>query len=309
MYIGYISIHNELQKVLQVNEDSMNEVKQLKQTVADMEASVASGGQSELFTEMQKRVEKLETEILTLKAQQVSIDNAVIQQAKHLEKVQSGGAPIQSVPMTSLPSNVVTTEILEAKLQEYTQGIDAKLETILKHMNIASVNVKKETPKPVKAKPAPKAAKVSVYAEPEMEEKSIAEPATPAVTAPSVKPLNQPVVRLVQKVEAPKEPATKKPLINYSPDVKWLMDEPAFNFTLQLASMSDRRSIEKMINQKKLSGARVIPQTRNDETNYVLVTGSYKSRTEANKAADEYKSQFGISPWVRKVKDITRRVQ
>lgn len=287
VYIAYTSIHNELQKVLAVKEDSMKEVKMLKETVAELQKSVASGGQGQLFTQLQKRVEALEAEITTLKAQQLTFENKVVQQAT------SGN--VATVLPEKLPSNVVTTEVLESKLKEYTQGIDHKLETILKYLNLSSAD-KEEEP----------ASKVSVYTKPE---EDVAEPTITEPELPKVKPLDQPVVRLVQKVQKPSTPKPKAPLENYTSDVKWLMENPAFNYTLQLASMNERDSIEKMIEQKGLQGAKIIPLERKGEPYYVLLTGSYASRSEADKAARTYKANFGISPWVRKIKDLTRKLK
>jgi len=287
VYIAYTSVHNELQKVLAVKEDSTTEVKMLKETVSELQKSVASGGQSQLFTQLQKRVEALEAEITTLKAQQLTFENKLVQQA-------ASGNVATALP-EKLPTNVVTTEVLESKLKEYTQGIDHKLETILKYLNLSSVD-KEEEP----------ASKVSVYTKPE---EDVAEPTINEPEQPKVKPLDQPVVRLVQKVQKPSTPTPKAPLENYTPDVKWLMENPAFNYTLQLASMNERDSIEKMIEQKGLQGAKIIPLERKGEPYYVLLTGSYASRSEADKAARTYKANFGISPWVRKIKDLSRKLK
>ncbi len=90
--------------------------------------------------------------------------------------------------------------------------------------------------------------------------------------------------------------------------MKWLLEEPAFNYTLQLASMQERSSVEKMIREKGLDGAKIIPLERKGEAYYVLLTGSYASRTEADKAAKRYKQNFGISPWVRKIKDLSNKL-
>jgi Uncharacterized protein conserved in bacteria len=87
------------------------------------------------------------------------------------------------------------------------------------------------------------------------------------------------------------------------------MSQPAFNFTLQLASMGDRASIQKVVENKGLQGTKIIPQERNGEQNYVLLTGSYATRQQAENAASTYKSKFGISPWIRKIKDLSSRVK
>ncbi len=285
VYIAYTSIHNELQKVLAVKEDSMREVTLLKESVAELKKSVATGGKSELFDQLQQRVATLEKELAALKKQPLVTAETVESQTV-TETVPSSDA---------LAPNVVTTDILEQKLQEYTQGIDKKLEVILKHLHINPAEMEE-------GGQAAGAANVSIKEE-TVKEPSITEPAQP-----KVKPLDQPVVRLVKKVEKPTEPTTETPVKNYTADVKWLLEEPAFNYTLQLASMQERSSVEKMIREKGLDGAKIIPLERKGEAYYVLLTGSYASRTEADKAAKRYKQNFGISPWVRKIKDLSNKL-
>lgn len=285
VYIAYTSIHNELQKVLAVKEDSMREVTLLKESVAELQKSVATGGKSELFDQLQKRVTALENELAALIKQPVAAAETVESQTV-TETVQSAD---------TLAPNVVTTDILEQKLQEYTQGIDKKLEVILKHLHINPAEMEAGAQEQG-------AANVSIKEE-TIDEPSVAEPAQP-----KVKPLDQPVVRLVKKVEKPTEPTTETPVKNYTADVKWLLEEPAFNYTLQLASMQERSSVEKMIREKGLDGAKIIPLERKGEAYYVLLTGSYASRTEADKAAKRYKQNFGISPWVRKIKDLSNKL-
>ncbi|AZR81977.1 SPOR domain-containing protein [Thiomicrospira sp. S5] len=285
VYIAYTSIHNELQKVLAVKEDSMREVTLLKESVAELQKSVATGGKSELFDQLQKRVTALENELAALKKQPVAAAETVESQTV-TETVQSAD---------TLAPNVVTTDILEQKLQEYTQGIDKKLEVILKHLHINPAEMEAGAQEQG-------AANVSIKEE-TIDEPSVAEPAQP-----KVKPLDLPVVRLVKKVQKPAEPTTEAPVKNYTADVKWLLEEPAFNYTLQLASMQERSSVEKMIREKGLDGAKIIPLERKGEAYYVLLTGSYASRTEADKAAKRYKQNFGISPWVRKIKDLSNKL-
>lgn len=302
VYIAYISINKELQKVVTVKEDALKEVSSLKKTVAELQESVAANGQGGLFTQLQNRVEKLEAEMTVMKALQAQVQEIVSEQAKAIETHQ---ATPKMVSSEMLPNNVVTTEILDEKLQEYTHGIDEKLEIILKHLKLSSVSVSKPTSEKATVEEST-GAKVSVFTEPE------AEIATPEVTEPNVPEVNdakEPIVTLVKKVQKPVMPEPKAPLINYSSDVKWLMNEPAFNYTLQLASMNERSSVQKMIDDKKLEGARIIPQNRSGKDYFVLVSGSYDSRSDANKAAQQYKSNFGISPWIRKFKDITNKVE
>lgn len=127
------------------------------------------------------------------------------------------------------------------------------------------------------------------------------------VDAPEVK---EPIVKLVSRVKAPSAPLTPDaPVANASEDVKWLISQPKPYYILQLASMPDTASLTKLIDSKKLKGTKIIPQTRNDLTNYVLVTDALANKAEAYKLAKKIKSESGISPWVRKVQDLTKRIQ
>ncbi|WP_024850880.1 SPOR domain-containing protein [Hydrogenovibrio kuenenii] len=289
LYIAYTSIHNELKTVMATKGGAVKEIKELKASVEKLQTDAAANGKGKLFEDLQNRVAALEKEVKALKAQR---------------------ANLSVVGASQLPNNVVTTEVLDSKLKEYTKGIDAKLEKILKHLNLTMDAATATTPKP--AAKAETQSKVTVSKEEPDEQ--IAEP-----KAPNVKPMDQPLVRLVQKAPAPTKPSAptkpespkpaKAPLKDYTQGVKWLMSQPAYNYTLQLASMSDRASVQKMVDSKNLHGTKIIPQERGGEVNYVLVSGSYKTRQQAENAATTYKSKLQISPWIRKIKDLSSRVK
>lgn len=285
VFIAYTNISSELQNALAINEETKKELAEVKQSLADIQAASAASGQGDLFVELQQKVVSLEAQLQALKSQQI--------QSSTNTNTPSENSITQPVAIEQLPANVVTTEVLEQKLQEYTKGIDQKLETILSYLN-------NEKQSPVKLKNQNEPVKQAAV--------KVSEPTVTEPEAPKVKPMDQPVVRLVKKVTPPKVAEPTQPLENYTADVKWLVEEPAFNYTLQLASMSERNSVEKMIEQKNLKGARIIPLKRNGEPYYVLLTGSYESRSEADKAAQSYKANFGISPWVRKIKDLSNKL-
>lgn len=284
VFIAYTNISSDLEKVLAMHKENLQDVAELKDAFADLQASNAASGQGELFVQLQQRVKNLEAELQTLKAQQTIA-------ASTQPATQAASAPLA---LEQLPTNVVTTEVLEQKLHEYTQGIDQKLETIL-----AYLNNEKQSPVQLKSEQPAKAKSAEV---------KLNDPVINQPTAPKVKPVDQPVVTLVKRTTTPKVAEPKAPLESYTADVKWLIEEPAFNYTLQLASMSERGSVEKMIEQKNLQGAKIIPLERKGEPYYVLLTGSYESRSEADKAAQSYKMNFGISPWIRKIKDLSSKL-
>lgn len=302
LFIAYTSINKELKKVMESSEASMKEFKSLKTSVAELEKSIASGGQGQLFDKLQAKVDQLEQEIETLKTQQQSV-------ASQVTSTQDSTTPSNASESVTenTAGNWVTEQQLDQKLNDATQKINQKLELILKHLAAETPNAKQSNVTPEKApediKPQPKVA-IQPAAE-EMEKPVIQVPEKPKTNV-----AQQPVIKLVvpaKVAEKPEVPNT--PLQNYSPEVVWLMQEPALNFTLQLASMPERYSVQKIKDQKQLSNAKIIPQDRNGQTQYILISGSFASRAEADKMARSYQSRLKISPWVRKIKDLTAKVK
>ncbi|WP_019896450.1 SPOR domain-containing protein [Hydrogenovibrio halophilus] len=297
LYIGYTSIHNELQKVVESVDGSRDRLAALEVKVADVEKAAATGGQSEVFTQLQQQVATLEEEVANLKAAQQALDHSVTDQANTLTQFNSsdGSASAQT------GSQVVTIDILEQKLREHSRGIESKLETLITRLAAQSDGQAEEAA----------GANTDASAETASEdEATIAEPASPEVSR-----LNQPVIRLIGDPSSPKKPqAPKKEQAQTNQSdlpepIRWLKDAPAENYTLQLASMSDQRSVKRIVEQKGLEGAKVIPLTRNGERYFVLLSGRYASRDDADQAAERYKQQFDISPWVRRVQDIRSKLE
>ncbi len=137
----------------------------------------------------------------------------------------------------------------------------------------------------------------------------IQQPSILVPTEPTIKPLNQPVVKLAKQVTAPKQvKKPTQPLKEYSADVKWLMKQPAFNYTLQLASFNDNAAAQKMIKNTAVAGGRIIHQRYLGGYKYIIVAGSYPTKKQANADARKYKVDYRISPWLRKIKDISIKV-
>lgn len=116
----------------------------------------------------------------------------------------------------------------------------------------------------------------------------------------------QPIAPTAPKVEQVRLVDTKS---NQNADVSWLKNQAAENYTLQLASMQERAGIEKIMADKKIKDAKIIPQMRDGKQSYVLVVGSYSQRTQANQASIGIKEETNISPWIRRVRDLTARVE
>jgi hypothetical protein len=122
------------------------------------------------------------------------------------------------------------------------------------------------------------------------------EPAAIAEPEPIVPRIEQKVVRLVE---------AKAPV---DPDVNWLKQQPADHFVLQLASMPERSGIEQVIADKRIQNGRIIPQIRDGRQSFLLVVGSHAQRAQANQMAIDIKDNAGISPWIRRVRDLSNRV-
>ncbi|BBP43570.1 SPOR domain-containing protein [Thiosulfativibrio zosterae] len=297
LYIAYTSIHNELQKVMATNKNMNEAFTEMQAQVAELKNTVITGGKTESFDALKEKVAALETELNQLKAQQAELIKnppamPLAAQAVPVEQA-------SEVLVAANAGNLVTNEVLDAKLKVYTEQIDSKLELIMQFLKIASPAENDASQSVL----SPKAKEAS--SEKTFEPLTINEP-----QAPSIKTLDQPLVKLVKTVKLPEKPQEPSdPLKNYSPEVNWLMNEPAFNFTLQLASLADYASAQKMKDEKGLADAKIIPQTRNDVTSYVLLVGSFNERQAADKAANSLKANHNISPWVRKIKDLTVRVE
>ncbi len=300
LYIAYNTINSELQEVKEVKANSQTETLQLQESMNKLQQTVATGGTPERFIELEQRVIELERQLAEIQQQQTVL----------IAKLESQSAAKQTATHTAAASvtasgsdKVVTEAILDEKLKSYTTGlerrIDEKLEMILQFLTQGEVKAdlkdkvllngaaEQAVPDSASALPAP------------------AEPQSPTVTTPRIK---QPLVKMVESVAKPQAPKVEKPLQDYSEDVKWLLAQPAQHYVLQLASMTDKQALINMVRQKGLSDTRIVVQTRDDSQRYVLIAGSYANRKEANQQSKAIKQQFGIAPWVRKMKDLTSKL-
>ncbi|WP_040725046.1 SPOR domain-containing protein [Thiomicrorhabdus sp. Kp2] len=298
LYIAYSSIHKELQNVLVIKDENIEQMKLLQADMKSLQQAVTTGGKTELFNELELKVIALQAEVNELKSIIASKPLSDLNQSLNSSSEESTVS--EEMSQTSLIKNVsnkvVTEAVLDQKLKSYTEQlenkIDRKLEKILQHLtNKAGVetlpgledsNDKQDT-------------------------KEIDTPVVETVNTPEVK---EPLVKLVDEVVKPKAPAAPDaPIVNISSDVRWLMAQPKAHYILQLASMPTESAVKKIIESNQLKETKILPQTRNKLTNYILVTGSFAARSDADARAKEIKSQYGISVWIRKVKDLTGRIQ
>jgi septal ring-binding cell division protein DamX len=301
LYIAYTTINKELQEVKVVKEQTQAEMQRLQQSMDELQKNLASGGQPEMFSALEERVGSLENVLADMQSQQQAV-------LKRLEAgvVATAEKPVTvtaEAPISEMGSDKVVTEaILDEKLKAYTtqleKRIDQKLETILQHL-MQGGSAAKVLPK-AEEKPADAAEAIIPPTEP-------SEPKMPVMA--------QPILKLVQPVAKTAEPekAIAAPVVDtsgvsapaLSADENWLQQQPAQHYTLQLASMADKQALEKMIAQKGISDSRIVMQKRLDDERYVLLTGSYANKADAAERAKQVKETYGISPWVRKVKDLT----
>ncbi len=234
------------------------------------------------------------SDIEELKSTVVEIEPKIKDLEKGIKQLKNN-SPIAATGINNeelMNSKPVTTSLKGVEKQIHQ--LDYKLEQIL----LALVNRNPTITKtPVNLKKSTVKVKIT--------EPTIIEP-----IAPKIKPIKQPVVRLLKRISTPKKvTAPKAPIADYTLDIKWLMDQPAFNYTLQLANMSGKAAAQKFINNKSLSGSHVVGVQKAGKTNYIILTGSYPTKKAANQARREYKANFGISAWVRKIKDISSKVK
>ncbi|WP_178863814.1 SPOR domain-containing protein [Thiomicrorhabdus cannonii] len=305
LYIAYTTINKELQEVKVVKEQTQAEMQRLQQSMDELQKNLASGGQPEMFAALEERVGSLENVLADMQSQQQAmlkrLDAGVVATAE-----KPFVAPTESVKSETAGDQVVTEAILDEKLKAYTtqleKRIDQKLETILQHLlqGGSAVKVLPKTDEETDELRADAA-------------EAIISPAAPS--EPKVPVMAQPILKLVQPVAKTAEPekAIAAPVVDassvsapaLSADENWLQQQPAQHYTLQLASMADKQALEKMVAQKGIGDSRIVMQKRLDDVRYVLLTGSYANKADAAERAKQVKETYGISPWVRKVKDLT----
>ncbi|VAW49458.1 putative membrane protein [hydrothermal vent metagenome] len=307
IYIAYSSIHKELQSVLESHEQSVKQMKKIQMDMNSLQKTIATGGKVELFISLEDKIFALEAQVLALKTQvnnMKTVESPTIEPVAPLDLESSGIAP------KILEHQLVTKSVLDESLKRYTEKlearIDQKLETILSYLAQQGPAPRKEKEGNVFLKPSnnqPLSNDVT-------DQPKAAITTTPKISDVKKPVIQQPLVQFIKPIESPKSPKkVNAPIKHYSSDVKWLMGEPAMHYILQLASMPEANSLKNMVSKKQLQNTRIVPQVRNGVVSYILVTGSFSDRKKANELSKQIKAEFGISPWVRKIKDISIKVE
>jgi septal ring-binding cell division protein DamX len=86
----------------------------------------------------------------------------------------------------------------------------------------------------------------------------------------------------------------------------WLKAQADSNFTLQLMAVKDENTARQFIEAHQLHDkAAYFPVTRNGQTLYAVVYGSFSQRREAAQAAKSLPVAWGSpSPWIRSFKSL-----
>ncbi|SIN92403.1 Sporulation related domain-containing protein [Sulfurivirga caldicuralii] len=250
------------------------EIKTLGTKLAEMEARLQKFEQSQSSSDtaslaaITARLDALERKALPVDAQQKVSDQV------HSELTEA---------------NVVTEAVLDAKLAQFSQRIEQVIDK-----RFATLLVQLKSLRATAAVPTVKAhaeEKSAVIREQNDEAMPIPEPAQP----------DEPQVPVVERADKKKT----------SPDIsvlmeseQWVAQQPADHWTLQLASVLDKASLDHMIRNKQLNEAKIIRQIRDGQTRYVLIQGSFAERTSAKEAAAAIRQRTGISPWVRTFKPL-----
>lgn len=107
------------------------------------------------------------------------------------------------------------------------------------------------------------------------------------------------------------KPAAGQRLLVVQTPQEWVRTQNASYYTLQLASSTNRKLIEKYYTENQLQGmAGYYVTQRQGEEWYALVYGAYPTVGDANAAITSLpKDLRKWSPWVRKLKDIQRLIK
>ncbi len=165
--------------------------------------------------------------------------------------------------------------------------------------------VSKPIPKPVVAKVAPKpVAVVADKQKPPLIE--VVKSVTVEKSPPAVKkrePVRPVVAAPAEVVKASSDGAI--------PGVAWLKAQPDDYYTIQLAGSPDEKSIIRYITRSSLDGelAYVLLKRKNRSSWYVVLHGSFESRSEAKRIVEFFPPELRKNkPWIRQFSKLKNRL-
>ncbi len=239
------------------------------------------------------RLDQMEARLSKLERAKAPVEKATLDAiTARLDALEKKALPVDAQQQVSdqvhselTDANVVTEAVLDAKLEQFSQRIeqviDKRFATLLVQLKSLRATASTPASQPTQSEPVSDAPKKDAD-----QTLSVTPPAQPAEPrAPEVKP------PLSEKKEAGGSALSE--------NEQWLAQQPANNWTLQLASVLDKASLDHMIRTKKLNEAKIVRQIRDGQTRYVLIQGSFSDRASAREAATAVRTRTGISPWVR----------
>ncbi len=129
-------------------------------------------------------------------------------------------------------------------------------------------------------------------------------PVSPPVQVSSAESTPPPVTK---KAAPPKKESKNKEMPAAKRGAQdWLTRQPPGNYTLQLMATKDEGTVRRFIEQNHLQDkAGHFPVSKNGQTLYALVYGSFPQRSGAVQAAKSLPKSWGIStPWIRSFKSL-----
>lgn len=135
---------------------------------------------------------------------------------------------------------------------------------------------------------------------------------TERLTAKSMSPEKQPIPsqhipQTTRSASKPAVPRQQPTPTNLRFGKNWILAQPKEHFTLQLAVFGTTHAARKYIMDTQLPGiVTLAPLGKDNRGQYVVLTGSYPTRAEADKAKARYSK---LKPWVRQFLDIRAALQ
>lgn len=322
LYFGYRDLSLQMQNQ---QAESMEQINALKETLAQGGLNEESLAQ---MTQLDERITFLESQLTQIQEQISELyqrpDKGILLQ--QLENMSTDEQVALNKTLNLSPG--LTEEMLDKKLKEYNQQLanqfdqrlDEKLRPILKKLNLKSQQTAVTVSQPDSSESIPEIAEPEAPKIPRMEQPLLSlvqpKPATSSdLKSKLSKPVEMPTIEspkskvataAIKPIEKPKTVKTYKGIA--AQDIKWIKQQSPENYTLQLASMKSAADLKRLIENKNLKNTKILPQIRNGKTNYILLLDSLENRSLAKKIAGQIKKETGISPWVRKLRDVQNKV-
>lgn len=333
LYFGYRTMTQEMALI---REENRQQIQALREDLSKGELGAES---EKTIAEMDKRIQFLESQLSLIQQQLADISQRPQQQIDFSKFNQLSENDQDRIRQGLSINTGISEEVLDEKLRTHNEQlanrlekrIDHKLQPILQKLSMTA----KKTPVTIAAPEEdeliaqPKAPEAPNMKTPKMQQPllQMVSPKEQEKTASTMdkaeKLFNQTKQQLQTAKEQPKtsqeissvqtvtEPEITRPEIQgiAQADLDWVSQQTASHYTLQLASMKKAEDLQRIIKKHQLTNTHVLPQIRNNNVNYILIYQSVMNRSEAEKLSADIKKQTGISPWIRKIQDVQKKVK